>query len=568
MNQESRECQNCKENFVVEPEDFRFYEKIKVPPPTFCSRCRLQRRLAFFNLWQLYKRKCDLCGQEKISIFPPDAPYTVYCPECWWSDGWDPLRYGRDYDFKRTFFEQFNELLHTAPLLGLSIDLDTVRVSPYNNHAGHLKNCYLLFFGDFNEDCSYGFYHVQNKMLFDCSLAMFSELSYDCMNIFKSSRCVGTRGNITESLNCAFLRDSDNCQDCFASANLKNKKHHIFNKPYAREDYQREIKKWDLGSYKTYQEAERLAHEHWKKFPPRPKYDDFSINSTGSYVFQSKNCKECFDVTGVEDSKFLHMLYIPPIKDCYDVTSWGNNIQLMYECCVVGENASNIRFCQESGLNLYNAEYCKLGTGGSNLFGCVSAKKGNYCILNKRYGEAEFQELRDRIVRHIDSMPYTDKQGRAYRYGEFFPPELSPHAYNETLAHNFFPLSETESRQKGFRWRDTEIHDYKITKPSSALPDHIKDADDSILNETIGCATCPRGFKIIRSELDFLRKMNLPLPRRCPFCRTGDKFKQWVKQLTLTTRTCAKCGATFDTNYTPEDAPEILCKQCYLQEVI
>ncbi|MDI6602741.1 MAG: hypothetical protein QME57_01295 [Patescibacteria group bacterium] len=41
MNQEKCTCQNCKKEFVIEPEDFAFYEKIKVPPPTWCPECRL-----------------------------------------------------------------------------------------------------------------------------------------------------------------------------------------------------------------------------------------------------------------------------------------------------------------------------------------------------------------------------------------------------------------------------------------------------------------------------------------------------------------------------------------------
>lgn len=33
MNQEIKSCQNCKKDFTVEPDDFAFYEKIKVPSP-------------------------------------------------------------------------------------------------------------------------------------------------------------------------------------------------------------------------------------------------------------------------------------------------------------------------------------------------------------------------------------------------------------------------------------------------------------------------------------------------------------------------------------------------------
>jgi len=567
VNQETRICQNCKNQFTIEPEDFAFYKKVKVPPPTFCPRCRFQRRLAVFNLMTLYRRRCDLCGEEKISMYSPQSPYQVYCPQCWWSDKWEPLSYGKEYNFNRPFFEQFNELLHEVPLLGLSIDFQVAATSPYNNHAGHLKNCYMLFYADFDEDCAYGLVVVNNRMLLDCSMLGLCEFCYDLANAYKDNRCVGSE-DLVESIDCAFMKDSSNCQNCFASVNLRNRKYYIFNKPYSKEDYFQEIKKWDLGSYKTYQEVKRLAREHWKKFPPRPKFDDLSVNSTGSYVFQSKNCKECFEVAGAEDSKYLFLLPESPTKDAYDVSSWGNNLQLAYESCVVGENASNIRFCQESGINLLNAEYCKLSTGGSNHFGCVSMKKGDYCILNRQYSEEEFKKLRAKIIEHMNQTPYTDKQGNVYKYGEFFPIEISPFAYNETLAQNFFPVAKEESISRGWEWREPDSRSYSITKPAGELPDHIKDAPENITKEVIGCSSCSRGFKIIPMELEFLRKMNLPLPRECPFCRINEKFRKWVKNLRVFQRVCSKCGSEFETHYPKEEADYIWCKKCYLQEVV
>lgn len=47
MNQETKTCQNCKQNFIIEPEDFLFYEKIKVPPPTFFPECLTKREKIF-----------------------------------------------------------------------------------------------------------------------------------------------------------------------------------------------------------------------------------------------------------------------------------------------------------------------------------------------------------------------------------------------------------------------------------------------------------------------------------------------------------------------------------------
>jgi len=53
---ETKTCQNCKIEFVIEKEDFNFYEKIKVPPPTWCPECRMIRRMTWRNeLWQTIK---------------------------------------------------------------------------------------------------------------------------------------------------------------------------------------------------------------------------------------------------------------------------------------------------------------------------------------------------------------------------------------------------------------------------------------------------------------------------------------------------------------------------------
>lgn len=105
MNPETKICQNCKQNFVIEPEDFQFYEKIKVPPPTFCPECRMIRRMAFRNERGLHRRTCDATGKDIVSIYRPDAPYQVYEHEYWWSDKWNPTDYGKEYDFNSPFFE-------------------------------------------------------------------------------------------------------------------------------------------------------------------------------------------------------------------------------------------------------------------------------------------------------------------------------------------------------------------------------------------------------------------------------------------------------------------------------
>ena len=113
---ENKICQNCKIDFIIEPEDFLFYEKIKVPPPTFCPECSKQRRLSYQNVFSFYKRKDSFSSKDIISIYSPDKDLMVIDQKTWWSDNWNSMDYGRDYDFNKSFFKQWKEFRDKFPL--------------------------------------------------------------------------------------------------------------------------------------------------------------------------------------------------------------------------------------------------------------------------------------------------------------------------------------------------------------------------------------------------------------------------------------------------------------------
>ncbi|MBU1911075.1 hypothetical protein KKG16_01530 [Patescibacteria group bacterium] len=117
-------CTQCGSSFEITEDDLTFYEQVSpvfpsttirtgndkkylIPPPKCCPDCRQQRRLAMCNEQNLYNSSCDLCKKEMISQFQPNQTFPVYCRDCWHSDKWDTLSYGRDYDFSKPFFEQF-----------------------------------------------------------------------------------------------------------------------------------------------------------------------------------------------------------------------------------------------------------------------------------------------------------------------------------------------------------------------------------------------------------------------------------------------------------------------------
>ncbi|MEA3399556.1 MAG: hypothetical protein U9R00_03565 [Patescibacteria group bacterium] len=562
-----KNCQNCKKEFEITQDDKSFYKKINVPEPTFCPECRLQRRLAWKVNLILFNRKCDLCGKKGLSMYEKEASFVVYCHDCWWSDRWDFKDYAMDLDFSKPFLQQWKELLNKTPVLGLSIDKITGESSPYTNHCGHSKNCYMIYFSNHNEDSLFGYQLINSKDCLDCGVTMKSQSCYDCLHVYKSSNIINGIGNNRSCYDSSFIRDCEGVHDCFCVANEKNSAYVFMGQKLSKENYFKKMKEIDLGSYKQYTYWKNKFNEYLTKIFPKPNWETLSQDVSGSYVFHSQNCHQCFDVINCKDSKFLMLIQEGLVKDSYDYTEWGLNAELVYESAVIGENVSNIKFCQESGFNINNIEYSKLQTGGSDCFGCVSVKQGKYYILNKQYTKEEYEELILKIKQHMMDMPYVDKKGRVYKYGEFFPMEFSLHAYNNSFANLFFPKTKEQTEEEGLFWNNSEIRKHSITIKAKNLPDNIKDATEEILKEVIECSVCSRGYKITKQELDLTKKLNVPLSRKCPFCRVGEKVNEWVSQMKQIRRSCSKCGEEFLTHFSKNKAPVIYCKTCYKKEV-
>ena len=141
---DTRNCQNCKKDFSLTPDDFSFYEKMDVPAPNVCPDCRFKMRALFRNETTLYSgQKCGLCNKSIVTMYNPKSPYTIYCYDCFYSDKWDPRSYAKDFDFERPFIEQMKEFLISVPKIALYLSLgygENVN-SEYVNMASGCKNC-------------------------------------------------------------------------------------------------------------------------------------------------------------------------------------------------------------------------------------------------------------------------------------------------------------------------------------------------------------------------------------------------------------------------------------------
>ena len=149
-------------------------------------------------------------------------------------------------------------------------------------------------------------------------------------------------------------------------------------------------------------------------------------------------------------------------------------------------------------------------------------------------------------------------------WGEFFPTALSPYAYNETVANEYFPMPKEQVIEKGFTWRDPDQKDYQ--KQTFNLPDNLNEISDKILNEILACTTCGKNYKITSHELKFYHQFNLPIPRKCNDCRHNDRIVLRNPRK-LFDRKCSKCQSDIYTTYTPDRPEVVYCEKCYLKEV-
>jgi hypothetical protein len=580
MNSETRNCQNCKNDFPIESEDFAFYEKIKVPAPTFCVDCAHQRRFSFRNTHSFYKRKDAFTGKDILSIYSPDKNLVVIDQKDWWGDSWDPMDYARDYDFSQPFFQQWKKFRDTFPLQSLS-NSKAVN-SEYCNVAAESYDCYLVSASWNCERVLYSDSVTAMKDSADVHVVFRSEFCYWDVQCADSYKLLYSQ----DSYACAdgyFLYDCKGCSNCFMSSNIRNKSYVFRNQQLSKEQYLEKIKEIDFGSHTVIENLKKefsILKEHAvHKFA----HISNAHNSTGNDIDHVKNCKNCFNITdGAEDCKNVFWGGFNA-KEMYNSGPGIGSGQLMYEVTDTGYNGNRNLFTSVvyEGLNV---EYSFNCYNSANLFGCIGLRNKKYCIFNKQYTKEEFEELIPKIKQHMMDMPYIDGAGLVYRYGEFFPSELSPFCYNETVAQDYFPLNEEQAKEKHLSWKAKETKTYIPTITANNLPDSINDVTDEILKEIIQCAhegtcvdRCSTAFKITKDELIFYKRLNIPLPHLCYGCRHAERFKM-RNPLKLWHRSCmcdiqshdheGKCSNEFETSYSPDRPEKVYCESCYQKEVL
>ena len=502
-------CSVTWKKFEISQDDLEFYKKVSpklwwetfaVPHPTLSPEERQRRRMAFRNERNLYRRMCDASWKQIISMYSPDKNFKVFDQSIRRSDQRSALDYGQDFDFSKTFHQNFAHLFGSVPKPSLyNFFADN---SAYCNCANYQKDCYLTFASSSNENSMYSHYLLTSKTCVDCYMVFDSEYVYmwvDCQKLYN----VSFASNTKSSSQSYFLTNCINCTNCFDCFWLENASFCITNVQYSEQDYKNRLP--------ALLKEKKLYQQKWEMRLQGSTIEQ-SENVSGAHIRSSKNAHNCFDVGNIQDSKYCTRLV--DSRSCYDVYSRWQNSELCYESVAVWDNVHSLAFCANVDTWARNCFYSMHCASSHDLFWCVWLRNTEYCIFNKQYTKEEYEVLAKKIIWHMME---------TWEWWEFFHPSLSPFGYNETIAQEYYPLEQTDTLIQSWKynWSGYEspqpVSDRVID--ASTISTDIDTMSDEILSYAIKCSQTGKLFRIQKQELDFYRKNKLSLPRVHPDVR-------------------------------------------------
>ena len=489
MQNQTKNCEHCKADFSISPDELSMYEKVGVELPTICFSCRVKHHFAFWSFGKFRKGVSALSGAPLITTLSEHTRYPIYTLKEWYTDAWDPLEYGRAYDPSRPFFDQLADLQAKVPRPHQTGTNNTA--CDWCDDVWNSKNCYLSRSMEECEDLSYVYRMFQCKNSIDCVMCFHCDGCYDSSYCHNSYNLAYSR-NSRDCLDSYFVFDCRNSQNCFMCYNLRGKQYCIRNVQYSKEEYFLKLKEFQLDTYQAVQKfkkefdliiANNAVH--------RENFNIKTADSEGEFLIDTKNCKRCFIIHQSEDSynsvRGAWQKNVIDVNGCWYMELSGNS-----SCCMSGY-AVKYSLWSTSRFSEY-VDHC---IECENCFGSVGLRKKKYCILNIQYSKEEYEVLRERII--------SDMKTRG-EYGKFLPFNMSTCPFNFSTASLHFPETKKEEIEKLGGWWE-ELNEGQIEgKSVGELPDSINDVEPSITKVPLICPVTGWRYNIAQNELQFYKQ--------------------------------------------------------------
>jgi len=548
-----RVCELTGEKWVMTQTDIDRFRRFNVPPLQVSPKTFTKQYLALhtgYSWW--WNTDCET-GKPILTYMHPSRPYQVMNDEAWRQKDFSDR--GRDLDIHASFFAQLIDLAKTVPM------------SAWKNTQQPINSIARISLGDENsyfmagtqsKNCCFG---TDSFALEDSMEVGWSSHITRCYNILRCQnmdRCIVARES-RQCLECLFIFDCRDSEFCFFSWNRRHGKYLWRNEPLSKGEWEKRRADLDLGSFKTFDGLYREFQHALATDAVWP--ENFNIKSercTGEYLIN------CVDVE--------HGWYSEGAKDCWwsiwgQLGSEGNALGIDIHGSGgfgngVSFNSSACRFnwfvnrCQR-------VEYCIECDDCEDCFGCVGIRRKRFHILNKPYPEEDYWRVVDELKCAML------ERGE---YGAYLPQELAQTPFQHSACPVGFITSKEEQEKIGFiqfdpdadgafgDWNGKPMHEV------ASLPDHIKDVEDVWVGRAIYDHALKRPYGILKSELEFYRRMNLPLRRGHFISLVEQGLWAELNMVQTTQGACHVCGkeTVIAQNRTYPNRT-IYCRACYLE---
>jgi hypothetical protein len=507
------------------------WQKFQIPTPTLCPEERQRRRMTWKNDHYYFKRVCDFSGESAVSIYHPSVPGPVYKVKYWRSDQRDAKDYAQDYDFAQCFWTQYKRLHDRVPKIAMVND-DTIGSEncEYCQNIAYSKDCYLNTVSWKLRDCYYSSNMATGELLIDSFFTMDSKICYECVEGYNLYECFYC-SRCESCTRCRSCYDLHGCQDCAFCVWLVNQQYCLFNEQLTKDEYEKQIwlihREWLIDAHSYLDRYEWLlayCDRHTMHLvQTQDSYGNNLVNTDHTiFSYNLKNAQYCkyrwFGDTGTH---------------AQDLTV-GGELELCYEGIVPDNSyqAGFTVFCWKCS-DVWYSEMCH---SCQHCFWCIGLKNQSYCIFNKQFSKEEYEIQVGKIIQHMMQSPPNPQsygqlpyQGAMERW-EFFPSELSPFAYNHTIAQDYFSQSKENIVSQWLQWIDEET-EFNVPVGTIVIPWDQLDRNphtigNSILSQAIRCVESGRPFRIMSKELEFYRTYSIPLPIKHPLMRYRSRLKQ------------------------------------------
>jgi hypothetical protein len=88
-----------------------------------------------------------------VSLYAPENEAHIFEQKEWWQEDWNPMDFGREFDFTKSFNKQFYEMRIKIPRLNL-VTVENEN-SEYTTGTAYCKDCYLINSSENSQNCYY-----------------------------------------------------------------------------------------------------------------------------------------------------------------------------------------------------------------------------------------------------------------------------------------------------------------------------------------------------------------------------------------------------------------------------